>query len=224
MDFMKYLKAICGAAICGAAIFTSPAMADEIAPLPPNSGPDYTKFNGAYIGAHVGYAVGGHDYTYKDTDLGSLSQELSVHGTEYGGSVGWGHAFGRFYVGGELEASKVNAGSSMKIEVLGRWKEVDVDINYMYAGSLRAGYLLSEDTLAYAKAGVVRVHMERDRVASWGGDGALKKHKKWDTFPQFGVGIQHLMTDSISLKAEFGSAADSDTIVGLGRLGIAYHF
>ncbi len=207
------------------------------------------KFDGFYAGVQAGYVDGKDKGTeYSDEDGGGAdgwTQKTTPDSGLIGGFVGFNKVLENNMLVG-IEADYEYRGGSGK----SHQKEDGVtDLNYPVktklkeAGSLRArlGYLFNEGkTLGYLTAGYATANIKR--TFSDLGEAASESESKWHDGWTVGFGAEHLVSEKISVKAEYrysdyGRETISTALYGDGieqkqkyqdeqsiRIGAAYHF
>jgi outer membrane immunogenic protein len=166
------------------ALAAAPAFA-----LDSSSGP----FDGFYVGAELGAIRSGSNTVVTPVTGAALSTKPDRTTVNYSAFAGYGTTFGdRFYVGSDLEIGS-GAGKS-KTVTLGTINTQE-RTNYQAALTTRLGYMLTDDTMLYASAGLARreskftIAGNRVRTATLSGN-------------SFGMGVMQACTDNIFLRAE----------------------
>lgn len=158
----------------------------------------YGPFNGAYIGASVGYAGLDADHT----DVFSGDKLSSDDGSVIiGGHVGYNMQCGRVVVGIEGDLSYLDLGSSVTDPFTQTNFQTKVDMLGTLRG--RLGVTIHETTLLYATAGVAwadRTHHVIDPNSP--GGFFEQSDSDWATGFVVGGGIEFLRHDRWSLRAE----------------------
>lgn len=177
--------------------------------------------NGAYVGADIGanYALFKDDFEYGDAKFGDLGAVLDLF-------LGYGKMVNQtIYLGGEVFAS----GYSSDVEGLSiEDNSAHYKTKYSYGASVIPGILLSQNTMAYARLGVVQTGFKLES------DSPLGNSSKNETVTggQAGLGLQTHLTKNLDLRGEYDFTAyksfDSgdDTIKpssGQAKVGLVYH-
>lgn len=179
-----------------------------------------TVFNGPYVGVFAGY-----DFSDTETTAPGVAQDLNQDGKSFGGYLGYGQTFDRFYVGaeGEIGGNDLNGSKN----VAGRITSLDA--NESYGLSVRGGYLVTDNALLYGRVGWQRTNFEVN-------SGGLSLHDDLDGV-RFGGGLEVAMTDNLLARLEY-NYTDYDALkysVGTAnysvqpdggqlRLGVGYRF
>lgn len=203
------------------------------------------NFTGPYAGLTLGANSLQSGYTQSSGD-GNGSERTRSASTlfNYGLFGGYGQTFGQFYVGGELllattsgqakYASGNNAGTAFALATV---KET-----YSVNPVVRLGALIAPKTLAFVKMGVAGSQFKASAIPLGAGRSATT-YKKTLWGYSLGAGMETLVTDSISVRADYtfnlyptktfsvtgapGNAPDTAKISprdNVFRLGVAYNF
>ena len=182
-------------------------------------------WTGIYVGAQAGLGMMSFAETYDDDDYSD------IEGDGFAGGVfaGYNWQLGPVFVlGAEVE------GNLSDIE--GQWYREPADHDWSWAARIRAGYLVTPETLFYASIGWAQGEFDlSDTIGTYTPDGKFTSDGV-----QVGVGMETMACDFVSLRVEgvytdyeeedFGSgiftnpadfSADPDTLTG--RIGIALH-
>jgi len=187
---------------------------------------DWTGFYGTLSG---GYSGIGLDGTQIDTDFSEIIPGLSdsdssrSDGAALGLGVGYNYDAGDFVFGLDGDVSFLTNENQLEMK-----QTVDADYDWFATARARAGFD-SDGMLLYATGGVALLDADFD-------DGA-NSHKETLVGWTAGVGMEHMISDSISIKAEalyadFGSVdftlsgdeTSIDTDMVLLRAGISFRF
>ena len=171
------------------------------------------KFNGLYIGGDFGYESSGR--TSKD-------------GWTFGGFAGFNlKATDRIVFG-----SEVRLGDSTIAETLRRETATDVTVADTSVGrsiglSARAGYLVTESTLLFARAGwedtqIRAVSTRTPKPPTTNPNPVVTDFSFNDDSFVFGAGAEHYVTDSISLRLTYDWAENFDR--HQVKAGVAFNF
>lgn len=207
-----------------------------------------SKFDGFYAGVQAGY-VDGKDKgkEYEDGVASTYTQKTKPDSGLIGGFVGFNKVLENNMLVG-IEADYEYRGGSDK-----SFQENEGGINSYYpvktklkdAGSLRArlGYLFNEgNTLGYLTAGYATANIKRTFYVV-DGSPPSESESKWHDGWIAGFGAEHLVSDKISVKAEYRysdygrKTISTAQVFGDGyeekqkyqdeqsiRIGVAYHF
>lgn len=115
---------------------------------------------GFYAGAGLGHGTLNTELTGLHRDQGTgpygFTGDFSGSGVGVGAFAGYGHTFGRIYLGVELEAGAANYGWYHERESEGGGRDFAVEKRGSYGVSLRLGYVLSNGSLLYGRIGHAR--------------------------------------------------------------------
>ena len=179
---------------------------------------DWSGFYGTLSGGYSGIELDGVQF-----GIGPFPDKSSSDGALFGVGLGYNHDMGDFVFGLDGDVSLLTNENRLEMK-----ETVDADYDWFATARLRAGYDM-DGTLIYATGGIAALsgNFEAD------GDSVDETFIGWTA----GGGIEHMMSDSISIKAEalyadFGSEnfslagdetkIDSDMIVV--RAGISFRF
>ena len=207
-----------------------------------------SKFDGLYAGVQAGYVEGkdkGKEYV--DGDASGYTQKTKPDSGLIGGFVGFNKVLENNMLVG-IEADYEYRGGSDKA-----FSKEDGVIDPQYpvktklkdAGSLRArlGYLFNQgNTLGYLTAGYATANIKRT-FYDVGGTPPSESESKWHDGWTAGFGGEHLVSEKISVKAEYRysdyghKTISTAQVYGDGteqkqkyqdeqsiRIGVAYHF
>jgi opacity protein-like surface antigen len=132
-----------------------------------------------YIGAGLGIVTNTSDIK------GSGSSAVgNYRGVPFNVFAGYGGVINQnFYLAGELSATLGTADI----------QDNGLKTSYGYGVSVLPGMMLSDHTLAFARAGIVRAHLPKQRSDSTGGE--------------LGLGLQTSLTQCIDLRGEYDFVA-----------------
>ena len=203
------------AAAAAATVFTIPAVhaGGYVAPMievEPVVAPAPAAWQGAYVGATLGYAFGGDDRIGNrppGADLGKA--ELS--GANLGLRLGYAWQRDRWVYGPELGITGGSIKDSFDFDA-GRFES---KVNHMIALRLKAGYLVQDDLLVYGIAGWQRGDFTYD-VAGTDVDYTANGYV-------VGLGIEKQLTErwSITGEYEYANFGKTDLDLPTGPLAIA---
>lgn len=176
------MKKIALAAGMAAAFMSTSALAQSI-----QSGP--------YAGAQLGWTQ--NKIREVDTGLGVLGPQGKKDSVIGGAFVGYDEIVGeRLLFGAELG---ISVSSDDEASRTSRGTTLTVDPRYSFDASARAGYLLNDSTLLYARGGYANV---RTRATLAGANGTTRGSDNLDGW-LVGGGIEKALTDTISARAEY---------------------
>jgi outer membrane immunogenic protein len=177
-----------------------------------------SAFDGFYVGGDIGGAVSGTDAGDATKTINS-SGFATTPGKYYGNGVtgslfgGYGLTYNSFYFGAEANGSLSNLKTSIG--------DADLSRKYGFGIAGRAGYLVAPNTLGYGVVGWERGRFELNTASS--------NDKAWLDGLRLGAGVEHKLTQNISLRGEFdyiswqkkdGVSADEFAL----KAGVAYRF
>jgi opacity protein-like surface antigen len=185
------------------------------------SAPGTFTFAGPYGGLDLGFSSA-NDHV----ETGSITNDLGSTGFAYGGYLGYGVQFrGPWYVGGELGLGDTTGSSKVhSASITGKESQ-----DYLFSADLRAGKVIGQTTLGYAKLGWG--HAEFTQSASTAATSV--SHSAGYNGIRFGAGAETLLTNNLAGRLEavytdYDSQtsnnvkfAPSDVAV---RLGVSYYF
>jgi len=207
--------------------------------------------DGFYVGVQGGYDMYRlkEDVNLEDTDEDELetNPKLNANGWVGGAFLGYGKYWDNFYLGAEIFANASGAKSDMDTTLEtsdGDILDLDTDIKVKseYGISLLPGIKVNDDTLFYVRLGYnwARVDVDTDVETNVGGfvvgGGGDDDSETVHGF-NYGVGIETLLVDNFSLRAEYTYTKYNDTDSGDDSvdndlkisdnqfmLGLIYHF
>lgn len=235
----KSVWGITGVALAGALSLTVSAQAADLGRTERyeggyKDGPVYTgRWDGFYLGAHVGGAWG--DVDIKDLDYTGDAYGLSPSGAFGGGTIGYNFQAGHLVLGFEADLGVMDLNATK--DVLGGTETASLDGGLYGDVTGRLGYAFDR-TMLYAKAGYA--FFDGEGVQSYNGFTMTGT----DTFSGWtvGGGVEHFLTPAWSVKAEyqhfdFGTQTalqtsargtnfryDFDVTADTVKAGVNYHF
>lgn len=172
-------------------------------------------WNGAWGALIAGSGRSTLDIGADVTSPQAPGQGLGIDLPDFGGSgslagveVGYGHRFGdRFAWGVQLghSASAIDTGAGLDLALGG----LAFDFDYRYrARSMtsllgRLGYLVNDDSMIFALAGVTRARFEGSYTISAEGGGFAGGYDLALTGLTLGAGIETLVTDKVALRLDY---------------------
>ena len=171
------------------------------------------NFTGPYAGVTLGANSfqSGYNQTAASAGNGLGPAGLRSNSAEtlfnYGLYTGYGHTIGQYYVGGELLFALQNG------EVKGKGVNSDntalahatMKEGYSFNPTLRLGALIAPKTLAFIKLGLAGTQMKvtAQPISVGVANNLTTSYKKTLWGYSFGAGIETLVTDSISIRADY---------------------
>ena len=192
--------------------------------------PQVYDWSGIYLGVHAGYGWGDRDW---DDDAGNFPDETfryDLRGAVAGGQIGFNFQIDNFVLGIEADGSW----SDMRDTVVEfGFITAESEVEWLATVRGRAGFAWDR-FMIYGTGGVAFANVDTDVSAFFGDDSDSATHTGWAA----GIGIEGMITERISLKAEylhadFGkedfnyySSTDgrADLDVDIVRLGVNWHF
>jgi opacity protein-like surface antigen len=150
-----------------------------------------------YVGASLGITANTSSSTAYGTHDGAiLSAPSNFRGVPFSIFAGYGGVINEnYYLAGELTGTVVAADIS---------NNNGLKTNYGYGASILPGVMLSDHTLAFARAGVVRTRFSNADTTQTGG--------------QFGLGLQTTLTQNVDVRGEYDYTAYSSLNNSMGRI------
>ncbi len=151
----------------------------------------------AATGPYVGASVGVNSGTFNLKNPGVANYELGGRGAIGNLFAGYGTLVSQsIYLGGEAFVDATNTQSKTTIGS----SKATVNERYGYGISFIPGVMISNDTMAYARVGVVRSSFQAKSSAA--GVSTYSKSKTL-TGGQIGVGMQTSLTQNVDLRGEY---------------------
>ncbi|WP_447952819.1 outer membrane beta-barrel protein [Sphingopyxis chilensis] len=187
------------------------------------------RFDGAYLGFQIGHGA----LVTANQGVRSGGTELDVTRASRGGLLGlyggYGTLIGRGFLGLEAEADISAINWNIDREANGRTYSAEHD--YSFGGTARAGLLIGEAALIYARVGALRTRFDIDYATS----GLAVRSRETRTGVRYGGGIEvglgprarlrldYTITDYASYDVEYGRNADHfDHSETLFRVGLSW--
>lgn len=177
-------------------------------------------FNGPFIGVQGGWSQS--DAGAPSTPLGDVAIGRTRDSVVGGAFAGYDHKIGsRAVIGAE---AGIQAGADDSIVRNSNAGRVAIDPKYSFDLTARAGYLVTDNTLVYARGGYANA---RTRTSIDDGSGIRTASSHRDGW-LVGGGVESAITDNVSARVEYRYA---DLSEGDGRfdrhqalVGVAYRF
>ena len=210
-------------------------LAYNFLPMPEAHKATFTPdFDGFYAGLQIGHGAL-TSATTGPRDAGStLAADFGDAGVTGGVFVGYSVRFGGFVLGVEGEVEISDAAWDHDREVGGSARDFQVDKQYSIGAGLRAGYVVSDTALLYARAGLVRSGLKTtfDQL------GATVRSTDHETALRYGFGIELPVTEKTAVRLDYthtdygtssitapdGGVDRYDTSESLFRLGTVFSF
>jgi opacity protein-like surface antigen len=151
-----------------------------------------------YVGASVGINTNtSSSAAYGKNSSGfTLSAPANYRGVPFSACVGYGGVISdAYYLAGEVEGTVATADIS---------NNNGLKTSYGYGASVIPGLMLSDHTLAFARAGVERTHFTNANTTQTGG--------------KFGLGLQTTVTQNIDVRGEYDFTAYRSLNNSIGRV------
>lgn len=151
---------------------------------------------GPYVGASIG--VNSSTFNLKNTTAGAPSNKVDLGGRGAIANLfaGYGQLVNQnVYLGGEAFVDATNTQSKTTAGTA----SFTINQRYGYGISFIPGLMLSNDTMAYARVGLVRSNFQLKASAP----GASTSKTQSLTGGQFGVGLQTSLTQNVDLRGEY---------------------
>ncbi|MDT8342910.1 MAG: outer membrane beta-barrel protein [Thermohalobaculum sp.] len=164
--------------------------------------PQPADFSGFYAGARVGHGVlltdTAGERTSGGTGITTLREAGQGSGGAFGGLMaGYGHSFDAIYLGAEIEGEFGTANWNIERDPDGRL--FSADKRGAVGGALRAGYIVNDAVLVYAKAGVVNTWFDTDFSVG----GTNVSNTRSEVGLRLGGGIEFPVTDDLHVNLEY---------------------
>jgi len=183
---------------------------------------DWTGFYGTLSAGYTGVSLDGIQFDGTGFDPPESDASRS-DGAAFGLGLGYNHDVGDFVFGLDGDVSLLTNENRLEMK-----QTVDADYDWFATARVRAGYD-ADGTLLYATGGLAALGANFDD----GGDSASEVFVGWTA----GGGIEHMISDSISIKAEalyadFGSVdfvlsgdpTEIESEMVVVRAGISFRF
>lgn len=172
-------------------------------------------FDGPYVGVSTGY-------DRSEVDGATLDSDVSRDTLSLGGYAGYNYKLTeRIVIGAE---AGISTSVDNKIGASSGGEALTINPLYDFDLSLRAGYLVTDKTLAYVRGGYTN---NRVRSTLDSANGQIRDTDNLDGW-QVGGGVEYALTNNISARAEYRysdlsyQGGDFDRHQGL--VGISYNF
>ena len=197
--------------------------------------PEPAAFDGLYGGVQIGHGVLSTDNVGPRPNAGATSFILDVPrasgGAALGAYLGYGWMFSDVYFGGEVDGDLTSSNWNIERDPDGRI--ISSDRRGGIAASVRAGYVVDDSFLVYARAGAVKGFFRTDYEQGGSKISQDDSLAGW----QFGVGVEVPLKDELhvrfdythsefdSYKVDYANGTDSfDPEENLFRVGITKRF
>lgn len=191
-------------------------------------------FTGPYVNGFLGLA---NPTTTIDASWtgGSFSTELGDPMLSGGGLVGWGFGVGKFVLAPEAGAEKM-AGSidAANVSINGNDYSLKAEADYTVAATVKAGYLVNDNTLAFVRAGWV--HSSFSATCAITGGTCTGSDRSFNG-ARLGLGAEFKVVDPLAVRLDYtydiyGSekftyptySTEYTPRVSTMRVGVSYYF
>jgi outer membrane immunogenic protein len=172
-------------------------------------------FDGAYVGAAVGWdriASNGR-YTLNENGVDVFSFEFDRAGNGVQGQLfaGFGRTWGPFYASGELGVGLSSATVNIHngFFAAGDFYDLSIKIRQRWSitPSVRAGYLLQPDLLAFVRFGWAfahtRISYTSSEISTSGNELFSGQTSRWLNGPRVGAGLEYALLPNLRLRADW---------------------
>jgi len=177
------------------------------------------NFNGPVVGAQAGWME--TKVRNPKLDLGTVPVDASHDSGTLGVFAGYDKTLNHFVLGGE---AALNFATSGAIDGTAGGSQVRIDPKRSIDLSLRAGYLVTPETLVYARGGYTNDHIRTTLAGTSGTTSASENRDGW----LVGAGVERVIIPHLSARIEYRYA---DLSKGDGKYdrhqlltGLAWHF
>lgn len=219
------------AAAAAAVLATTGAMGGAAA-AEDGAGDRWTGFSVAISG---GYAESSDEFhvTARGRDIGGVD---GIGGGGLTGSlaIGYDHRIGDVVIGVEADLGGIEAGGEGSGSVMGAPVDASLDYMLLATARVRAGYLVTEDTLVYVTGGVAGAQLQgKVSGGQFGSFDDANTRAGWI----IGAGAEHAIDENISIRAEWlhadlgtfetpfrGAQVETSTSATIARVGVVWRF
>ncbi|MFT3687502.1 outer membrane protein [Paenirhodobacter sp.] len=169
-------------------------------------------WNGAYVGATLGYAFGADDrigLAYNGV-VHSTGENFKLHGLNGGLRLGYRTQINRWVFGPELSIEGGSVKDSFDRSAYDEdfdetdWANGKTKLKHMAALRLKAGYLVNDKTLFYGIAGVAKSKYDYKLAEGTDADTDFQLDRDFSrTGYVVGLGVERKLTERVSLTAEY---------------------
>ena len=179
-----------------------------------------TSGEGVWLAATLGFLAGITEVTllasakfvlgrYTHTGDVPVDIQRSSHGPVLGAVAGWGATWNRFYGGIEAEADFGDINWNIERDPNGRVYSAQHE--YSFGGAIRAGWLISDSALLYARAGAVRTHFDIPYATT----NRSVRSRETETGYRLGGGLEIGVGGRVRLRLDY-------TMTDYGRYDVVY--
>lgn len=197
--------------------------------------PEMQDWSGIYAGVQAGYGWGDRDW---DDDAGFFDDEAfryDLRGAVAGGQIGFNFQTDNFVFGIEADGAWSDMRDSVSEPLFGPFHiDAEAEMEWLATVRGRAGFAWDR-FMIYGTGGIAFANVNTDVTTPFiGNDSDSATHTGWAA----GVGIEGMITERVSLKAEYLHAGfgkedfnyytstdgRADLDVDIVRLGVNWHF
>ena len=177
-------------------------------------------FDGPYVGVQGGWSQ--DDLGTPSTPLGDLDVDRKKDSVSGGAFLGYDHRVGdRVVLGAE---AGVQVGADDEVVRNAGGSRITVDPKHSFDVTARAGYLVGDNTLLYARGGYTNAKVRTSVSDAAGFRSASENRDGW----LVGGGLEHALSENVSARAEYRYSDFGDGGSGFDRhqalFGLSYRF
>lgn len=155
---------------------------------------------GLYVGLQAGYGAATFEQNRTSTAGGASSWSSDLGGNGFVGGLfgGYGRTFGSFYLGGEgtVEYGKIEGNFSDQANY-----NRTISLEETYSLSMRPGYFLTPQTLAYGRVGWAASKFKVSQDAT--GAAPMPQTDEWVNGIVAGFGLEQEVAKSLALRLDY---------------------
>jgi outer membrane immunogenic protein len=196
--------------------------------------PEMHDWSGFYAGLHAGYGWGDRDWDDDDGDFDDDAFRYDLRGAVAGGQIGFNFQADSFVFGLEADGAWSDMRDNVAEPVFGPFHvDAEAEVDWLATVRGRAGFAWDR-FMVYGTGGVAFAHVDTD-VTFFANDSESATHTGWTA----GVGVEGMITERISVKAEYLHAdfgkedfnyfgdnieGEADLDLDIVRVGVNWHF
>lgn len=159
------------------------------------------NFDGPYVGAQMGYVQ--NEVDNPETSLGAIPIDESKDSFFLGGYAGYDKTFGKAVLGTEVG---LGVGTNDGITGDSDLDSFSIDPKRSFDWTARAGYLVTPETLVYARGGYANERVRTTVTTSAGSVSDSEDRDGW----LVGGGVEHMLTPNLAARVEYRYSDLSD--------------
>jgi opacity protein-like surface antigen len=218
---LSMMKILLGTTMLAGVLIAGAAQAADMPLKAPRAAPIYSDWTGFYLGIHGGYGWG--EMNPDDLDFGGPFHNPKPKGGVFGGQAGYNWQYGRAVVGLELDYSgaslkedqEVNFNfcnqpvlTSIRAQIIRECGTVGFavrsKIDALASARARAGFLLTDNLLAFGTAGLGWGHSAETIALTFNGNDVLAFKAKTDHFGWVaGGGLEYKFAQNWLIRGEY---------------------